>query len=294
MKWSIVSIFLFLFGWTALFAQLDIPEDVQVSKDIVYNIVDKDTLSLDVYWYEGAEVPRPLVIWIHGGGWRKGSKDNPREAVRLLEHGYVVASINYRLSDKARFPAQILDCKSAIRWLKANALTFNADSSSVGVWGSSAGGHLSALVGTSWHVKEWERSGVFQGVSSKVQAVCDYYGPTDFLRMDYRPGKIIHDSPDSPEGLLIGGPVQENKQKAKMANPMNYIRKGTPPFLILHGKEDALVLWEQSQMLHDALRSKGQESELILLEGLGHGGRGWEELFGHLLRFFNKYLKGLE
>ena len=274
-----------------LFAQIEVGQNVTLEKDIEYVIAGNDTLLLDIYWHKHVSKPEPLTIWIHGGGWRKGSKNNPREAVRLLKHGYAVASINYRLSDKAKFPAQIKDCKAAIRWLKVHAHKFNADSSRVGVWGSSAGGHLSALVGTSWYVDEWEDVGDFQDVSSKVHAVCDYYGPTDFLRMDDRPGKFVHNEPESPEGLLIGGPIQENKEKTQLANPINYIRQGTPPFLILHGREDKLVLWEQSQMLHDALRAQGQSSELIILEGLGHGGKGWPELFEYPLSFFNKTLK---
>ena len=275
----------------ALNAQVEVGEGVTVNRDLVYAIAGKDTLLLDIYWHKELTKPEPLIIWIHGGGWRKGSKNNPRGAVRLLEHGYAVASINYRLSHQAHFPAQIMDCKAAIRWLKAHAKEFNIDSSRVGVWGASAGGHLSALVGTSWHVKEWEMVGGFQHVSSKVQAVCDYYGPTDFLRMDDRPGKFIHNAPDSPEGLLIGGPIQENKEKTQRANPIQYIRDGAPPFLILHGREDALVLWEQSQLLHDALLAHGQSSRLILLDSLGHGGKGWAELFVNPLDFFNEIFK---
>ncbi|MEM6377457.1 MAG: alpha/beta hydrolase [Bacteroidota bacterium] len=284
------SIFLLMLPFS-IQAQLNIPKDVKVSKDIIYNIIDQDTLILDVYWHEATATKQPLVIWIHGGGWGKGSKNNPKEAVKLLDHGYAVASINYRLSHQAKFPAQIMDCKAAIRWLKAHAAQFNVDSSRVGVWGASAGGHLSALVGTSWHVEDWDKLGDNQTVSSKVQAMCDYYGPTDFLRMDDRPGKIIHNAPDSPEGRLIGGPIQENQTKTKEANPINYIQNITPPFLILHGKEDALVLWEQSQILYDALKDHNQSAEIILFEGLGHGGKGWSALFEHPLRFFNKVLK---
>lgn len=294
MKWISYYLLLFTFYPIYLLGQINIGSDVKVSKNIVYAITEKDTLLLDVYWHDSVAESEPLVIWIHGGGWRKGSKNNPREAIKLLEHGYAVASINYRLSHQAKFPAQIKDCRAAIRWLKAHAKEFNADSSRVGVWGASAGGHLSALLGTSWHRKEWETIGNFKDISSKVHAVCDYYGPTDFLRMDDRPGKWVHNDPDSPEGLLIGGPIQENKEKVAQANPISHIHPETPPFLILHGKEDKLVIWEQSQMLHDALQAQGQSSQFILLEGLGHGGKGWPELTIHPLNFFNKVLKGIE
>ncbi len=277
---------------TVLHAQIDLSPDVTVARDIEYANAGGHSLLLDVYWHAEATEPEPLVIWIHGGAWRKGSKNNPRAAARLLEHGYAVASINYRLSDKATFPAQIQDCKAAIRWLRANANRFNIDGERVGVWGSSAGGHLCALVGTSWHVSEWETVGDYPNVSSKVQAVCDFYGPTDFLRMDDRPGRMTHNDPDSPESSLIGGAIQENKAKSQAANPINYIVDDTPPFLIMHGKEDVLVLWEQSQMLHDALQAKGQASELILYDELGHGGKGWSDLFERPLAFFNRTLKG--
>lgn len=272
-------------------AQVEIPAGVSVARDVVYIIVDEDTLLLDVYYHKEIDKPEPLVIWIHGGGWRKGSKDRPRAAVELLGHGFAVASINYRLSDRALFPAQIMDCKAAVRWLKHRSDKFNIDSGRVGVWGASAGGHLSALVGTSWHVKKWDAIGDNQDVSSGVQAVCDWYGPTDFLKMDDRPGKFVHNDPDSPEGRLIGGPIQENKRKTKSANPITYIKKGSPPFLIMHGKLDELVLWEQSQLLYDALISKGQEAELILFNELKHGGQGWHEELDHVIEFFKSKLK---
>jgi len=293
MKWVLLTTAIIMnpFVLPYMYAQVTVGDDVSVSRDVVYSIVEADTLMLDVYWHENTVKPEPLIIWIHGGGWRQGSKNNPREAVKMLDHGYAVASIEYRLSHQALFPAQILDCKAAIRWLKVHAQQFNADSSRVGVWGSSAGGHLSALVGTSWHLGAWDALGEYQHISSKVQAVCDYYGPTDFLRMDDRPGRFEHNSPDSPEGLLIGGPIQDNKEKTRLANPIYYIREGTPPFLILHGKQDVLVLWEQSQLLHDALLAKGQSSRLILLDNLGHGGKGWSKLFDYPLDFFNDTLK---
>lgn len=276
---------------THLSAQIEISQDVTVEKDIVYHIINEDTLLLDIFWHEDASIKEPLIVWIHGGGWRKGSKNNPREAVKLLDHGFAVASIDYRLSDQAKFPAQIMDCKAAIRWLKANGTQFNIDTSKVAVWGSSAGGHLSALIGTSWHKRDWDVFGPHQNISSKVAAVCDWYGPTDFLKMNDRPGKFDHNAPDSPEGLLVGGPIFENLEVVKAANPITHITKDTPPFLIMHGKKDELVLWEQSQMLHDALLARGVSSQLLLFENMKHGGEGWAEKTEVVTTFFMEVLK---
>ena len=154
----------------------------------------------------------------------------------LAAKGYAVASINYRLSQHAVFPAQIEDCKAAIRWLRANAAKYHLDPDHIGVWGASAGGHLVALLGTTGSVKELEGKGGNLDQSSRVQCVVDWFGPTDLATMGGS-----HDKPGSPESRLIGGPVQENKEKARKASPLTYVSKDSAPFLIMHGDQDNTV-----------------------------------------------------
>ena len=201
---------------------------------------------------------------MHGGAWRGGSKErNP--ALRFLDKGYAVAGINYRLSQHALFPAQIQDCKAAIRWLRTHAPQYGCDGNRVGVWGSSAGGHLVALLGTTGDVPTFD-TGPNLTVSSRVQAVCDWFGPTDFLRMNDVLGAMDHDAADSPESRLVGGPIQENREAVVRANPISYITFDDPPFLIMHGDQDQLVPPNQSELLYHALQEAGVDDAVIVGE----------------------------
>lgn len=245
-------------------------------QDLVYARAGDADLPLDLYLPEGASGPLPVVVWVHGGAWRAGSKENPR-ALRLLERGYAVASINYRLSQEAIFPAQIHDCKAAVRWLRAHAGEYGLDPDRFGAWGASAGGHLVALLGTAANEPQLEGELGYPGESSAVQAVCDFFGPTDFSRMDDVPGTMDHDAPDSPESSLIGAPVQERPDLVALANPITYIGPDTPPFLIVHGDCDFTVLLNQSQFLYRALRVAGVDATFHIVEGAGHGLNGASE-----------------
>ena len=250
-----------------------VPLDLQ--KDIAYVANGHERQKLDLYLPKNSTDKRPLVIWVHGGGWRKGSKDKCR-AVPLVERGFVVASINYRLSSDAIFPAQIHDCKAAIRWLRQYADEYQIDKNRIGVWGSSAGGHLVALLGTSGDVASLEGIKDGQKVSSRVQAVCDWFGPTNLLLMNKQAGEfgtLDHDAANSPESLLLGGPLQQVADKAKMANPITYVTKDDPPFLILHGDQDPLVPVNQSLLLKNALQAAGCKVEFTIVDGAGHGFR---------------------
>jgi acetyl esterase/lipase len=203
-----------------------------------------------------------------------GGKDAGVPALPLVTRGYAVASINHRFSQHAAFPAQIEDCKAAVRWLRANAKAHNLDPDRIGVWGASSGGHLVALLGTSGGVKELEGSGENSDQSSRVQAVVDFFGPTDFLQMDAHavPGAFLkHDPADSPESKLIGGAIQENTEKAGRANPVRYVTKESPPFLIVHGENDPLVPIHQSQLLYDALKQAKVDVTFYRIAGAGHG-----------------------
>ena len=233
--------------------------------------------------------PLPIIVWIHGGAWLAGDKNNP-PALPFLEKGYAVASINYRLSQHAVFPAQIEDCKAAIRWLRANAKKHNLDADHIGVWGASAGGHLVALLGTTGEAKSLEGKGDHLDQSSRVQCVVDFFGPTDLTKM-----AGSHDNPDSPESKLIGGAIQRNKEKAGKANPIAYIGKNAAPFLILHGDKDGVVPISQSELLADALKKAGVEVAFVPIPGAGHGGPQFQspENRRRIEQFFDKHLRGM-
>jgi len=270
-----------------------LPEGVRALRDVEYAPGGGPSQSLDLYLPKSAR-PLPLIIWIHGGAWLSGDKERC-PAAQMTARGYAAASLNYRLSHQAVFPAQIEDCKAAIRWLRAHAKEHNLDPNHFGVWGSSAGGHLVALVGASGGVKKLEGAvGGNLEFSSRVQAVCDWFGPTDFTQMETHaltPGKpFSHDAADSPESRLIGGALQENKDKARAANPITYVTPDDPPFLIMHGDRDPLVPHHQSVLLETALKKAGVEVTFHTVKGAGHG-FGGPEIMRMVETFFDKHLK---
>lgn len=262
------------------------PDGVAVYRDLEYAEKGHPRNKLDLY-IPRSETPLPLIVWVHGGAWLTGDKSNP-PALALVTKGYAVASVNYRLSQHAVFPAQIEDVKAALLWLRAHATQYKLDPKKFGIWGSSAGGHLVALAGTSGGVKAFENYGDHREQSSRVQCVVDFYGPTDFTQMGGS-----HDAPDSPESKLVGGPVQGNKDKCAAANPIPYIQKDCPPFLILHGERDTTVPPSQSTLLAEALKRAGVPHELVIVKGAGHGGPGFssEENRAKIEAFFAKHLK---
>ena len=227
-----------------------------VERSLVYKRVNGLVLTLDLYRPEGVSGLLPVILCVHGGHWDAGGKDRC-PAVTLVQDGYAVASINYRLARTAPFPAQLEDCKAAVRWLRANASTYSLDPDRIGVWGYSSGGHLAALLGTTGGVPELEGSGENMQYSSQVQAVCDVAGPADLLAMaNLGPRRTL-----AIEGLL-GGPPENDKAKAIAASPLHYISKDDPPFLIVHGEADRVVPVEQSQRLYEELRKAGVNATL--------------------------------
>lgn len=267
-----------------------VPEGTTVHRDLAYLTNGHLRQKLDLYLpKEGKNLP--LIINIHGGAFRGGSKEMG-VPLDYLARGCAVASINYRLSQDAVFPAQIEDCKAAVRWLRANAARYNLDPEHFAAWGSSAGGYLAAMLGTAGDVKEFE-VGENLGVSSRVQAVVDYFGPTDFLQMDAHrlPSGEVHDSANSPESQLIGGQVQENKEKAARANPISYVTKNTPPFLICHGDSDPLVPRHQSELLEAALKKAGIPVTFYTVKGAGHGRFNDPKVAALTREFLAKHLK---
>jgi acetyl esterase/lipase len=248
----------------------EVPAGVRVLRDLRYGS-DHDRQALDLYLPRGTG-PWPVIVWVHGGAFRMGSKDGPLPA-EYLEQEYVIASLNYRLSQHAIWPAQIVDCKAAVRWLRAHAADYGLDAERFVAWGASAGGHLSTMLGVSGHVTEWELGGHLEH-SSRVQGVVDWFGPTDFLQMDAHrlPEGQEHDLADSPESQLVGGSIQEHPELVAAANPVNYVRPDAPPFLLVHGDRDPLVPHHQSVLLDAALRRAGVPVQFYTVSGGGHGG----------------------
>lgn len=214
--------------------------------------------------------PAPVAVWIHGGGWEAGDKQGGLDLSLnpvMVQAGFVAVSINYRLSDHALYPAQIHDAKAAIRWLRANAAELGIDPDRIGVWGHSAGGHLSALLGTTGDLPELEGESGAPGYSSRVQAVVPVSPPTDFLAL---PPGWNNVEPRSATSKLIGGPLEERRDLVRLANPIAHIRPGTSPFLIIHGEDDEIVPVEQAQLLHDALLRSGADSTFVRLPNADH------------------------
>lgn len=263
-----------------------LPKGAKVEKNIAYGPHERN--KLDIYLPPG-DGPFPLLVWIHGGAWRAGSKDGNVFGLPLLAKGYAVASINYRFTNHAIYPAQIHDCKAAIRFLRSNAKKYKFDADHVGVAGGSAGGHLVALLGTTGGIKELEGDIGPKDVSSRVQAVCDIFGPTDIARMGDSAGfpKESH-----PIRQLLGGTVNEKKDLCDLCSPIKFVTKDDAPFIILHGTKDPLVPVEQSQLFHEALKKGGVESTLIVVENAGHDGRVFTpDSLNKVGAFFEKHLK---
>ncbi len=298
MRWLCISFF--LIGAITTVAQTSrparvlperrqgVPANVKASRDVVYVKGGGASQSLDVFVPNESKNP-PLIVFIHGGGWVGGSKDkNP--AMQFTRSRFAVASINYRLSGEAIFPAQIADCRAAIRYLRSHANEYGYDGDKIGVWGTSAGGHLVALLGTGAEVRELDGDNKDTSISCAVQAVADFFGPTDLLAVKNFPSSIKHVGPSSPESKLLGGPATERKELAALANPITHIGKNIPPFLIMHGDKDPLVPLNQSELLRDALKKAGADFEFNAVAGAGHG-FGGPKIDDKLLSFFNKTLK---
>ncbi|MCA9072647.1 MAG: prolyl oligopeptidase family serine peptidase, partial [Planctomycetaceae bacterium] len=265
------------------------PNDAwNVTKDLEYAQVDGKSLKLDLYRPKKAQGQLPVVMWVHGGGWKQGSK-NRCPATWLVDQGFAVASIEYRLTDVAQWPAQIEDCRAAVRWLRTHAQGYGLDGEHIAAWGGSAGGHLVALLGTLDSPKE-------EMVSSRVQAVCDWYGPTDLLTMPpnmLSDKRTLEDLAKSNGAKLLGGTVKDRPELAKQASAFYQVTGDDPPFLIMHGDQDPGVPLEQSQRLHQKLKEAGVPSTLHIVEGAGHGGKAFQspQVRKVILQFFKQYLR---
>lgn len=260
-----------------------------VLKDIEYSRPNGYPLLLDLYLPERAQDEgAPVVVWVHGGGWKNGSKEKPK-AAWLAEEGYAVVSINYRLTDVAQWPAQIDDCREAVRWARRNASVFGFDLDRIGTWGSSAGGHLVALMGTLPYPEN-------ESVSSRVQAVCDWFGPTELLTMppnNVGEGRTEEDVANSNGAKLLGCTVKDCPELARQASAYDNVSKDDAPFLIMHGDEDPGVPIQQSIQFYERLRKMGVPVQYEVVEGAGHGGKLFDtpEVKATVRAFFDQYLK---
>ena len=216
------------------------PKNVILEADVEYGRAGERSLKLDLLRpKDQGDKVLPVIVLIHGGGWRRGDKESGRWSMSgfAATGNYVGVTVGYRLSGEAIWPAPIHDCKAAIRWLRANADKYKTDPQKIGVFGGSAGGHLVALLGTSGDVKELEGENGSPGYSSRVQCVVDYCGPTDFLHFAEQAGaggKVAVEQ-------LLGGPPAEHQAEARAASPITWVSKDAPPFLIAHGTQDKTV-----------------------------------------------------
>jgi acetyl esterase/lipase len=224
--------------------------------------------KLDLFLPPNQASPAPLLVWIHGGAWKEGSKENC-PAVGMVAKGWAVASLNYRLSQHAAFPAQIEDCKAALRFLRARAGDYRIDKDRVAVWGASAGGHLALLLGTTGKTREFD-VGEHLGESSRVACVINWFGPADFLHWGGPDGR----SPNHDEVVakLLGGPLPEKRGLARKASPLTWVDADSAPTLTMHGDRDRLVPVDQSKSLAAAFKAAGVPHVLKIYPGQGHGG----------------------
>ena len=244
------------------------------------------------------EGPIPLVVWIHGGGWMGENQNSGIDRMTpLVRTGrYAVASINYRPSSQARWPAQIHDCNAALRWLRAHAEEFEIDPDRIALMGIEAGGHLASMIGTGSSDADLQGSlGRYTEHDGGVACVIDLWGPTDFLQMDdhLAPGATLkHSEPGSPEVRLVGGSFENKAELVASANPITRISGPNPPFLIIHSKNDLTVPFHQSELLRDALQANGDDVTLVTLTN-GHTEVRAPEIDALVMAFLERELYGV-
>ena len=266
-----------------------VSDDSTIQRDIEYATVDDHRLLLDLHLPASREIPPQLIVWVHGGAWRSGSKKS-MPLKELVNKGYAIASIDYRLSPVAKFPAQIHDIKAAIRFLRDKQSEFGYNANKIAIAGSSAGGHLVALVGvTNGHESLEGHVGEHLKQSSDVHAIVDLYGPTNFLT-------ILKQS--TPHGLgvrvpalqlLLGGQPEDKVELAQLASPVFHVDQDDPPLLVIHGDQDPQVPINQSHELH----GKYEQLELpVQFEVVHSGAHGGPQFYDdHRIELIDQFLK---
>ena len=270
--------------------------EVVVEKDIVYGTGGGKDLKLDLARPEQSHGLLPAIVYIHGGGWQGGSRDGYHKDIQeAAKRGYVAVTVSYRLTDpdehgKARqpFPAQVEDVKCAVRWLRANAEKYHIDPNRIGATGGSAGGHLSLMLGVLGDSQKFEGGGGHPGVSSRVQAVVNYFGPTDLTHL-YSSSKRVAGILD----VLLNGSPEQVGASYQEASPVTYVSKDTPPTLTLHGTADPIVPVDQATEFDAAMKKAGASHTLTLMEGEGHGFKKEADRKAReaTFKFFDEHLK---
>ncbi|MCU0607757.1 MAG: alpha/beta hydrolase [Candidatus Edwardsbacteria bacterium] len=250
---------------------------------------------LDIYISKGRMSGKiPVIVFLHGGGWAGGDKAEGAGRLLPLVRGgsYAGVAVGYRLTGEAVWPAQLHDCKAAVRWLRANAAKYGLDPDRIGAWGVDAGGHLALMLGATGDAPALEGSvGPHAGVSSRVSAVANFGGATELLAIIGQPGDIDRHLETSPEALLVGGGLRENPGRSRAASPVAHASAGDPPVLTVHGDQDMTVPHDQAERLDAALRKAGVASYFVTVRGGGHGDFG-TLADGRVKEFLDKNLKG--
>ncbi len=263
---------------------------ITIERDVPYGAAGQRPLLLDIVRpKQEPKEPMPVVVFIHGGGWSGGNKQHGLPLLTpLAEKGYFCVSVGYRLSGEAAWPAQIHDCKAAIRWLRANAKKYHINPDKIGVWGTSAGGHLALLVGLSADQKELEGQSGSPGHSSRVACVVNWFGPTELLAAWKDP--TLPPMVKNVLDKLVGTQAEQKHHLLKAASPLSYVSQDDPPVLTMHGTKDPIVPFSQATMLDEAMKKVGALSYLVPVENAGHG-FGSPEIFKRVHAFFDKYLR---
>jgi len=264
----------------------------KTQRDVTYCAPDGVAQKMDLYYPPKSDQPSPVALFVHGGGWSQGDKTQGGVIgfADLASQGFVVATVNYRLAPKYKFPTMIEDVKCAVRFLRANAATLNINPNKIGAWGGSAGGHLVALLGTSDENAGFD-GGEYADQSSRVQAVVDMFGPSDLT--------VLFEGANPRIMQTVFGASGNQDALAAKFSPVTYISKDDPPFLILQGEKDTLVPPGQSQEFYDRLKSAGVPATLVMVKNAGHSfapsGGAINPSRGELMRmisdFFNRTLK---
>jgi acetyl esterase/lipase len=262
---------------------------VRVEKDIVFGKGGAQELMLDLARPADERNTAPCIVCVHGGGWRGGKRQDLGQLTKVLaEKGFIAATVSYRLTPGAQFPAQIEDCKAAVRFLRASADKYQIRKDKIGAVGFSAGGHLVSLLGTADPSAKLEGDGGHSEQSSRVQAVVSYFGPTDFINKTWT--KEVEDYFLVP---FLGGSFEDKRDHYRRCSPLEYVSRDDPPFLCFHGDKDTLVRIDNSEKLTKKLQDVGVSARLVTMEGEGHGWAGDKltRTLQQTVQFFEEKLK---
>jgi acetyl esterase/lipase len=240
-----------------------VPEDVEATRNVEYCQGGGHPLHMDIYRPKSNGKTRPAVLWIHGGGWRSGGKDDNHMAVVMAKSGFIAVTLEYRLSPESKFPSAVEDCECAVRYLRANAAKYSIDPRHIAVGGESSGGHLAMLAAMAGAQAKLEGQGGWNGISSRVQAVISYFGPADLTAPHPTAVDTILES-------FLGTTFSKDPQLFKNASPVSWVASGSPPLLLIHGDDDMLVPLSQSQEMLELYHKVKSSAELIVVKGAGH------------------------